>query len=142
MWPNPQFTTDLVTITEEILNGKLHFLCSDTHSVRSIFWIKSLAWNFLFNANTWIVLLVRIKALALVTLINYIANYVTSTLLITFWYYLLAPVANLWKKTHLDRYVPVPLEQSLFYQICTLIIDLWLLLAQLKNFCYYKQGLI
>ena len=24
MWPNP----DLVTFTEEILNGKLHFLCS------------------------------------------------------------------------------------------------------------------
>ena len=142
MWPNPQFTTDLVTITEEILNWKLQFLCSDTHSVRSIFWIKFLAWNFLFNANTWIVLLIRIKALALVTLINYITNYVTSTLLIKFWYYLLAPVANLWKQTHLDRYVPVPLEQSLFYQICTLIIDLWLILAQLKNFYYYKQGLI
>ena len=29
MWPNPQETADLVTLTEEILNGKLHFLCSD-----------------------------------------------------------------------------------------------------------------
>ena len=30
MWPNPQFpTADLVTFTEEILNEKLHFLCSD-----------------------------------------------------------------------------------------------------------------
>ena len=28
MWPNPQFPADLVTITEEILNGKLHILCS------------------------------------------------------------------------------------------------------------------
>ena len=28
MWPNPQETADLVTFTEEILNGKLHFLCS------------------------------------------------------------------------------------------------------------------
>ena len=28
MWSNPQFPTDLVTFTEEILNGKLHFLCS------------------------------------------------------------------------------------------------------------------
>ena len=28
MWPNPQFPTDLVTFTEEIVNGKLHFLCS------------------------------------------------------------------------------------------------------------------
>ena len=29
MWPNPQETADLVTYTEEILNGKLHFLCSE-----------------------------------------------------------------------------------------------------------------
>ena len=28
MWPNPQFSADLVTFTEEILNGKLLFLCS------------------------------------------------------------------------------------------------------------------
>ena len=28
MWPNPQFPADLVTFTEEIVNGKLHFLCS------------------------------------------------------------------------------------------------------------------
>ena len=28
MWPNPQETEDLVTFTEEMLNGKLHFLCS------------------------------------------------------------------------------------------------------------------
>ena len=28
MWPNPQFPAELVTFTEEILNGKLHFLCS------------------------------------------------------------------------------------------------------------------
>ena len=28
MCPNPQETADLVTFTEEILNGKLHFLFS------------------------------------------------------------------------------------------------------------------
>ena len=28
MWPNPQFPAALVTFTEEILGGKLHFLCS------------------------------------------------------------------------------------------------------------------
>ena len=28
MWPNPQFPVDLVIFTEEILNGKLHYLCS------------------------------------------------------------------------------------------------------------------
>ena len=30
MWPNPQFPADLVTFIEEILNRKLHFLCSGT----------------------------------------------------------------------------------------------------------------
>ena len=33
MWPNPQKTADLVTFTEDILNGKLHFLCSVTDLV-------------------------------------------------------------------------------------------------------------
>ena len=33
MWPNPQFPADLVTFTEETLNGKLHFLCSDLFTV-------------------------------------------------------------------------------------------------------------
>ena len=28
MWPNLQFHADLVTFTEEILSGKLHFLCN------------------------------------------------------------------------------------------------------------------
>ena len=28
MWTNPQETADLVTFTEEILNGKLHIFCS------------------------------------------------------------------------------------------------------------------
>ena len=28
MCPNPKETADLVTFTEEILNGKIHFLCS------------------------------------------------------------------------------------------------------------------
>ena len=30
MWPNPQFPADLVMFTEEICNGKLHFLCSES----------------------------------------------------------------------------------------------------------------
>ena len=30
MWPSPQETTDLVTFVEEILNGKLHLLCTET----------------------------------------------------------------------------------------------------------------
>ena len=28
MWPNPQEIADLVTFTEEIVNGKIHFLYS------------------------------------------------------------------------------------------------------------------
>ena len=28
MWPNPQYPANLVTFNEEILNRKLHFLCS------------------------------------------------------------------------------------------------------------------
>ena len=31
MWSNPQDTPDFVTFTEEILNGKLHFLCGVRH---------------------------------------------------------------------------------------------------------------
>ena len=31
--PNLRVVQDLVTFTEEILNGKLHFLCSDSTSI-------------------------------------------------------------------------------------------------------------
>ena len=32
MWPNPKEIGDLVTHTEEILNGKFHFLCAVLHA--------------------------------------------------------------------------------------------------------------
>ena len=35
MRPNQQFPADLVTFTEEILNGKLLFLCSETGKIQS-----------------------------------------------------------------------------------------------------------
>ena len=35
MWPNVQFSVDLVTFTEVILNGKLHFLGSVNAEVYS-----------------------------------------------------------------------------------------------------------
>ena len=38
MWPNPQETVYLATFTEEILNGKLHFLCSDMWEYSHIFY--------------------------------------------------------------------------------------------------------
>ena len=34
MSPNPQVPADMVTFTEEILNGKLHFLCSEEFVVQ------------------------------------------------------------------------------------------------------------
>ena len=47
MWPNPQEIADLVTFTVEILNGKLHFLCSDGDS--ELFFSQSLAKTYLFD---------------------------------------------------------------------------------------------
>ena len=38
MWPYPQEIADLVTFTEEILNGKLHFLCSASFKILLV-WI-------------------------------------------------------------------------------------------------------
>ena len=33
-----QFPADLVTFTEEILNEKLHFLCSGAYDIESTIW--------------------------------------------------------------------------------------------------------
>ena len=45
IWPNPQETADLVTFIEEILNGKLNFLCN-------VCLIKSMVKNLLkFNTT-------------------------------------------------------------------------------------------
>ena len=52
MWPNPQQTADLVTFTEEILNGKLKFLCSDNCSVFyckfRAYWFTNWSQNYCF----------------------------------------------------------------------------------------------
>ena len=37
MGPNPQFPVDLVTFPEEILNWKLHFMCSESFSKHLIY---------------------------------------------------------------------------------------------------------
>ena len=34
MWPNVQFPVNLATFTEEILNGKFHFLCSENQWIQ------------------------------------------------------------------------------------------------------------
>ena len=48
MGPNPQETADVVTFTEEILNGKLHFLCS---SILIFFFKKTYAPTFQLFQN-------------------------------------------------------------------------------------------
>ena len=81
-----------------------------------------------FYTNPWLVLLIKLQAVALVTLfpyIDYITKYITSTLLLIFWFYLLSLVANFWKQTHLEIYV-------LFCQMHTLNADICLLLLNLK----------
>ena len=48
MWSNPQFPVDLVTFTEDILNGKLQFLYSDSSAIfRQIFENQkmNMTWN-------------------------------------------------------------------------------------------------
>ena len=45
MLPNPQETANLVTFTEEILNGKLLSLCSECCQTKSIKKIKKMYGN-------------------------------------------------------------------------------------------------
>ena len=46
MWPNPQFTTDLVMFTEEIFNGKLYF-CTVNSDMFTTYDITKLKTRFL-----------------------------------------------------------------------------------------------
>ena len=50
MWPNP----NLVTFTEEILNGKLHFLCSENHCVVSFKKVMFYSIRVMFYCWPWI----------------------------------------------------------------------------------------
>ena len=50
MWPNPLETRDLVTFTEEILNGKLYFLCS-VNSLQVLL-LKSISTAFSKQSNS------------------------------------------------------------------------------------------
>ena len=67
-------------------------------------------------------LLIKLQALALVTLltyIHYITTYITSILLLIFLYYLLAPVANFWKQAHLERSMYLCYLSKAFFTKCT-----------------------
>ena len=48
MWPNPQETADLVVFTEEILNGKLQFLCYGARDIS----VKHRVFKVLYS-NKW-----------------------------------------------------------------------------------------
>ena len=72
MWPDPQFSEDLVTFTEEILNGKLHVLCSvdDNYTLKSaLLSRKSFTWRNTspgkcptnFPSDIWPVLITNIS---------------------------------------------------------------------------------
>ena len=54
MWPNPQISAYLVTFTEEILNGKLHVLCSVLTDIKHFPFSKSMDPPLVFS---WIELL-------------------------------------------------------------------------------------
>ena len=51
MRPNPLETADLAISTEEIINGKLHFLCSDMCGAK-IFKVRRRSMNTSFETNT------------------------------------------------------------------------------------------
>ena len=50
MWPNLQFPTDLVTFTEKILNGKLHFSCN---VIWLLSWRPFIAPSFIEEKGDW-----------------------------------------------------------------------------------------
>ena len=52
MWPDPQETADLVTFIGEILNGKLHFLCSECTQERNILCSENYFSKMMYVAKT------------------------------------------------------------------------------------------
>ena len=58
MWANPQFFANLDTFTEEILNGKLHFLCNENMALKQ----KNMAQKLFPNECKAIIQLVDVKA--------------------------------------------------------------------------------
>ena len=53
MWLNPRETADLVTFAEEILNGKLCFLCSESCSESPIFFQINRVHRFIENHSQY-----------------------------------------------------------------------------------------
>ena len=99
MWPNPQKTADLVTLTEENHNGKLHFLrnvCqSKTREREQVkqgfhFAVIGVSWSsvwstvnyYEYKSCSFTKYLVRKLYLENVTLLNFVLELVLKTL---FW---------------------------------------------------------
>ena len=53
MWPNSQLPADLVTFTEEFLNGKLHFLCGVICSFQIQYDDRTIDWLDLLHVTYW-----------------------------------------------------------------------------------------
>ena len=53
MWPNPQFPADLVKCTEETLNGKVHFLCSEMNCNQITIDMCLKFYEFIILMNKW-----------------------------------------------------------------------------------------
>ena len=53
MWPNPQFSADLVTFTEEILDGKLYFLCNEKFLVAISLLYLHTKWGLIFGHDSY-----------------------------------------------------------------------------------------
>ena len=60
MWPISQFPADLVTFTEETVNGKLHFLCSERD-----FYLHGILKTFRYKVNwlIWFSLEVKVQTM-------------------------------------------------------------------------------
>ena len=69
MSPNPQFSAALVTFTEDIINGKLYFLCSDKNQryicIDLLLSIHFLYFLFFFFLLTLLLLLSLLFSLSL-----------------------------------------------------------------------------
>ena len=57
MWRNPQQTVELVTFTEEIFNGRLHFLCSVWNKKTS----DDIHWNVWTNITKFFLPIIYLK---------------------------------------------------------------------------------
>ena len=77
MWPNKQFPADFVTFTEEILHGKLHFLCSVLYCIVQFRNVK-FKFKLLLTLRWYLSVGIDISVKNRVGYPNYYHNYVQS----------------------------------------------------------------